>query len=240
MASMLTSRYNAMETLSALTSVTATLEGKHLDNPFLTLLHSSLSTAAEELRASISFHDQESLAAESDHVDTKFNESFKKLRTMVETMSEMHEFGEQATHCATVRDLINRHDRNLHRLPKDEQITLFDSLMTELNDELIEKAQIRPLTVQVVQHHQELKSIEENKKASAVSKEGIESPSKLSAAAKPKLNALMNHIADFADLGSDPYKETLTELHADLAPIVTRVKTRTTRMENASEEEVAE
>lgn len=129
-------RYRSDETLSALGAVLSGIGENHQDDLFITALTPYLSKGAEELRASIAYHDRKSLAADSEAVDGEFNESFVKLRDYVELMATVPQFGARAESSEKITDIIRRHDRNLHNKPKDEQIALFDSVLAEVGEEL--------------------------------------------------------------------------------------------------------
>lgn len=230
--SALASRYTYSETLSATIALSESLEGKHLDNPFVVFATTTLKKHEADLRASIAFHDQNNRAEESDTIDGTFNESYKKLRSVVELYGDMHEFGEVAANCSEIRDIIHRHGRNLHQKPKDEQISLFDSVLAEIPAELVDAANVRPLFDPVVAAHNSLKRIEKERSAATANSEAILSPTEISKALKPLITKIHNHLIDFADFGVEEYIDTLAVINAKLAPIVTRVKTRKTRQEN--------
>lgn len=232
MGSILAYRYTSTETLSAIIAMRETLQDKHSDNPFIVLLIEKLQILEEKLRASIAFHDKDNQSSESDAVDIQFNESFKKLRSMVELYSEMDEFGDVAQKCAEIRDVIHRHGRDLHDKPKDEQISLFDSVIEEIPAETVDAANIRPLFDPVVTFHNNLKDLEKARRAAVANSESISSPTDIAKQIKPLLTKLHNHITDFAELGEENYTATVTTINAKLAPIVTRVKTRKTKSEN--------
>lgn len=232
MKSTLAYRYTYTETLSAVIALRESLEGKHLDNPFIVALMVHLKKIEEKLRQSIAYHDQNSLAEESDSVDIEFNEAFKKVRTFVEMYSEMEEFGVIAESCAEIKDVIHRHGRNLHTKPKDEQIALFDSVLQEVSPETIAAAGVEVILQPAMEKHNKLKEIEKARHSAAAVGEKVDPPSEISKQAKPLIASLHNHLQDFAHLGDEGYITTLTEVNAKLTPIVTRVKARKTRSEH--------
>ncbi len=237
--SIFSSRYRYTETLSATGSILEILDGRHSNNGYVQKTVEQLQVHENHLRASIAYHDQGSLAQESDTLDEQFNRAFKKFRNFADMMSENEEFGEIAVNCAVISSVITNHDRELHQKPKDIQISLFDSVVTELNPtengSVIDQAGIRQLFTPLYNIHTELKEIETTRSSVAATAETIPAPYEVARLANPLLLRLHRHISEYADLGDESYAETLTMINTKLAPLVTRVKSRITRAENRSE-----
>ncbi|ERP30717.1 hypothetical protein [Chitinivibrio alkaliphilus] len=195
--------YSASETFSAAGAVISLLTGRHGENDLLQAAVSRLSHIQEDLRQAMVFNDQAALPARSKELDTHFNDGFVKLRNYVEITAEIAHLGQRARAAAMVRDIIHRHDRTLQYKPRDEQISLFDSVLRELPQEALEKAGVLPLLSSVAETHRELKEIEEQRRAVDAARREMPPPYELS--------------------------ETLRTLNAELSPLVTRVRTRITR-----------
>lgn len=239
------SKYHIRETHSVGTSFQELLTGKHLDNPYLIKIFAKLIVLIKELGNSIAFHEQESLAEESDAVDYDFNEAYKKLRTFIETKAALPELGVESEKCQIMSDIINRHNRDLHEFPKDEQIIAwdsvhkeFDSLEEEVNGEsrtIMELGGVDVLYTPVVAHHKALKKIEKERAELGTVKREVRSPSDIIKEVKPVIQKIYSHLEDFADLDEPDYLNTVNEIDAKIAPVVTRVKARITKNRNSAE-----
>lgn len=238
----LSSRYYVREALSVGTSIKELLTGRHLNNPYIVKILAKLVALINELQESIAFHEQETLAKDSDDIDYEFNESYKKLRSFIEVKAGLPEIGVESEKCQIMSEILNRHDRDLHELSKDEQINAWDSVMKEFNfveeeeDSLVDHGGVRKLYTPVVAHHTKLKAIE-NKRAELGSlKKEVRSPSDISKNVKPVIQKIYDHLSDFADLDEPEYIQTKNDLDAKIAPVITRVKARETRNKNSTDQ----
>lgn len=237
--SILSSSYRSGEAYSAATGIIEVIGDSHSDNPFVVAFVEALKEGTEELRESIAFHDQEGLAEDSEEIDHQFNKAYKKFRGMVEMKAEMDEYGKQADACKVISEILNRHGRDLYTMPKDEQISIFDSVILELKpeekDSIIDIASIRQLFTPLHKIHLELSEIESRRTTLNSTKKDVTPPYLLTKKITPLLQEIHHHFVAFAKLGNTEYQATLNDLDAKLAPIIARVKARKTRRANKAE-----
>lgn len=241
----LSSRYYIREVLSVGTSFRELLTGRHLNNPYIVKLFAKLIVLIDELQESIAFHEQETLAEDSDAMDHEFSEAYKKLRSLIEVKAGLPEMGLESEKCHIMSEILNRHDRDLHELSKDEQINAWDSVMKEFNfveeeeDSMVDHGGVRKLYTPVVVHHKELKAIEKKRAELGSLKKEVRSPSDISKNTKPVIQKIYDHLQDFADLEEPEYIQTINDVDAKIAPVVTRVKARTTRNKHSAEKDAS-
>lgn len=220
--------FDSIETLTAVNGICAVTQGRHRDNPFFVLCSDQLEKLKETLRASIACHAQETLSRKAEEIDLLFNKSFVNFRSMAEITMYISEYGVRAAACGTVAGIIERHDRDLHEKPKPIQITLMDSVHKELDadseNSVVDTAGLRPLYKTVLQHHNDLKAVENKKKLVTSANGNVESPSDIAKEAKQIIVLLRDHLTDFRKLGSADYDETLLKIDGELAPLITEVK----------------
>ncbi len=242
MSTILASKYRYHETLSAMVIFREVLEGKHVSSAYVGSHYTRLGYIEQNLLKSIAFHEQNNFAEQSDEIQKLFITSFLKLRAMVELLETMeNEYGAKALRAREIMNIIHRHDRNLHKRSKDECINLFESVTTECNlnkeDSIVSQAGVTELFMPAIEHLSHLKRIEELRANNAASSEYIAAPSIVAKAASPLLTHLHNHLTDMAEMDQPEYRDSLVNINARLAPIIQRVKSRTTRLENSSHEE---
>jgi len=226
--------------LSASTAVNEAIAEKHITDPMVVLFSGLLKSTEAQLRASIAYHEQDSLAEQSDKVDGKFNELYVPFRNVVEAMSVAAGLGETSGYSAQVASVLNSHDRNLHTRSKDEQISLFDNVITEVGhgteESIVTKAGFDQLFNPIVETHLELKEIEKTRAANSSNAKDVPAPYEVAKEAQPLISKLYDHLSIMVKYGGDEsYSETLNAINSRLAPIVTRVKARRTRRENEAE-----
>ncbi len=229
--------YRYHEVLSASTAVNEEIAEKHTTDPLVVLFTGLLKQKETQLRTSIAFHEQSSLAEKSDEVDGKFNELYVPFRNVAEAMALATGLGTKSELCAQVVSVLNSHDRNLHNRSKDEQISLFDNVITEVGhgteESIVAKAGFNQLFNPLVEAHLELKEIEKTRATSSSNAKDIPAPYEVAKEAQPIISKLHDHLSVMVQYGADEsYSATLNAIDSRLAPIVTRVKARLTRREN--------
>jgi len=232
--------YRYHEVLSAASAVNEEIAEKHITDPLVVLLSDLLVKKEEELRASIAYHEQNSLAEKSDEVDGRFNDLYVPFRNVVEAMGIATGLGETSHYSAQVASVLKSHDRNLHNRSKDEQISLFDNIVTEVGhgteDSIVAKAGFNQLFIPIVDTHLELKEIEKTRAANSSNAKDVPAPYEVAKAAQPIISKLHEHLSVMVQYGADEsYSDTLNAVDSRLAPIVSRVKARLTRRENEAQ-----
>lgn len=232
-------RFDSDETLTAITGITAIIDGLHGRYPFFVECRNQLMELKETLRASIAFHEQENLYKKSDAIDLLFNKSFVDLRSLAEVTGGIEGLGARGEACAAITSVIERHDWDLHEKPKKIQITLMNSVHKELDGDsensIIDTADLRPIYKTLLKHHRDLEEVEGEKKVAAGIKSDIQNPSDVSKDVKRIINMLLRHMKDFQKLGRNDFDDTLQKIEIELAPLITQVKARITRAENADQ-----
>jgi hypothetical protein len=232
MKALYTYRYDATETYSAARSITQVLSEVHPDNPFLVTTVSELARLQEKLRQSIASYELTSTARVRE-AEEGFAAAFVDLRNYVETTAEITAFGPRAVHAATVRDSIHRHDRTLHKAPRNTQINLFASIVRELPREAVVKAGAKPLLLQAQKAHSSLRKREKERRNSEAARMKVVPPFRLSRTLHPLITMIHTHVHDFAQVAPREYGPTFSALSVRLSPLVRRVKNRISRQESS-------
>lgn len=232
-------RYRSDETLTAVTAINEEISGAIFREPLLSLLGTVLVEGEAELRASIAYHETDSLTSLSDELDQKFNTNFTIFRNTSETLAAASALGAQAEAAAKVTAVIETHGRNLHQKSKGDQISLFDNIVTELdieNEEApINSAMLRPLFDAVLANHTELKEVEKTRKSETATGSFVPAPSDVAKGLHSTMNHIHNYLSVMVEYGSERYEKPLAAINARLAPIVAQVKSRITRSKNSAE-----
>ncbi len=241
MSTILASKYRYHETLSSMVIFREVLNGKHGGDVYVESHITKLHTIEKRLLQSIAFHEQNSFAQQSEVIQHQFITSFVKLRSMVELLETMEdEYGKKARRAREIKNIIHRHDRNLHKRSKDEFINLFDSIITECDPHaegsMVAEAGVKQLFLPIIDHLTNLKGIEEQRANNVAHSEYIDSPSIVAKEASPLMTHLHKHLEDMAEMEEQDYRHSLVNIDARLAPIIQRVKSRSTRMESSSSE----
>ncbi len=240
MAGTLINRYRYHEVLSATTAVNEEIAEKHSTDPLVILFSKLLKEKEEQLRSAIAFHDQSTLAEQSDEVDGRFNELFVTFRNVVEAMGAATGMGATSELSAKVATILNSHDRNLHNRSKDEQISLFDNIINEVghgtDNSIIAQAGFTQLFNPIVETHLELKEIEKTRVTKSTNAKDIPAPYEVAKDTQPLISKLHDHLSVMVQYGGDDsYSATLNAIDTRLSPIITRVKARLTRRENEAQ-----
>lgn len=199
----------------------------------------------ERMRKSFAFHEQESLAAESNDILARFARSFRKLRDMGVILADsQEEYGDRAVNAQKVVAGINQHDPKLYHRSKDEIVNIFESLAKECEfgseSSILVLSDLLPLFNTCMTLVQQLKQIEELRAATVIEGDELSTPSIIAVEIRPDLNFLHSHLKKVADMGETPYADVLASIDVHLAPIITRVKSRITRAEHAAEQKLSE
>lgn len=232
--------YRNTETYSALLIFNAGIAALPAGDMVLDKLRTKFTANEERLRRSFAFHEQKSLAQESEDLVAAFGRSFRKLRNMANILADSPaEYPARSPHAKEVLSVLDQHDPKLYSRSKDEIINIFESIATECRygeeDSVLKLSDTLPLFETAINQVLQLKQIEELRAAATIEGHELLTPSELAKEIKPDLTYMHNHLMKVADMGESAYRDALASIDVHLAPIITRVKTRITRAEHAAE-----
>ncbi len=233
MAKMPFSQFYPREVHSASNAIKELCSPKAETNLFLGSYLAKLAIEVIVLSKSIAKESSEDLTETARLEDQSFDSKFEDLRNLSEMKAEMSSLGAESEACATIAKSIEDHGGKIEEFSRAVQITTMDVVLEkwaeESFQEVITKAKVRPLYLDVVETHNALKSTEALRTTLSAESEDVKPMWEAKRAVTPLLSSIYNHIVDYAAIDNVEYKELLVSLKAKLAPISSQVRSRKTR-----------
>lgn len=233
-------RYRYDDVLSTLNIFNEEIGDKYPTDPLVSLLAPVLVKGEADLRASMAVHEQDTLTADSDAIDTEFNSKWTLFRDVAEPMAKAKELGGKWASAAEVTAVIDSHDRNLHKMSKDIQINRFTNVVTELRPEAedspLAKSGLLQLFKPLIPLNEKLQEIEKLRTSGDDVSKDLPAPYQVAKSLHSPITKLHEHMETLVEYGNDTYRETLNSINSRLEPITIRVKARKTKSENSSEQ----
>jgi len=227
------SHFHPREVHSASESVITLCTPYSENNLFLFDYLAALSIKVTQLSASIDQDSSIDLTEQARREDRSLEINYKDLKMLTGMKADMDSLGEEAVACRVLVKSIADHGKKIEGYTRSVQITTMDTLLAkwaeESFQEVINKANVRPLYQDVVDAHLALKKTESIRNTVSADSEGLTPMWEAKRNVTPLLSRIYSHITDYAAIENEQYRDLLVSLNTKLAPISAQVRSRIAR-----------